>query len=267
MFSNAGIGDILLLKLLHNNGVVEIKDNIVIGLDMIKKYRDPVTYLEYMNFISKLGGFLWPENPSIFKFVEGNLESFSIQNDFDKMDWDHLKNFNLSSYFPKLDVIEGKYYVFNTKMRFVNGIEKETDSIKAKLREICSKIKLQYPIVLLGEKELGSNLEVKIHEMKTCYEELLLLKENNTVIDLTEDSTLTNSPNIDLFIRDVNILKNCVKAVNIGYGGNFCMSLVFAPACVNYVKFIGYPFSRFRNHNQAVFEYDSLENFFSLIDK
>ena len=63
--------------------------------------------------------------------------------------------------------------------------------------------------------------------MTTIYNECLLLKNNNNVIDLTEKK-MYNTPCINKFEYDINIIKNAKCNIGVGHGGQFCFNICFS---------------------------------------
>ena len=241
--TNVGLGDVLIVKILHQAGLVDLSGGLFISPDSMIRYRGP----QYQTFMIALVD-------TIFKNVKVKFEPNDdgcIQNDLHNMDWKSITDFNLSKYFEGDNYLytsnllnHGQpYYVFNTKVRGYS----QDGTIMEKINLLCSQTKLDAPIVLMGEKELGSNEEVTRHRMFSVYPALKHLLEHNDVIDLTETSEITNAPDFKTFTRDIIILSQCKCAFNIGFGGNYCMSLFFAPRSRNVIGGIDYNFERFAN--------------------
>ena len=110
-------------------------------------------------------------------------------------------------------------------------------------KTMCKQFRSPIPIVLLGERNL-----VKKLPYACIYSYCELLKQNNTVIDLTEDSSLSIDPNFDQFCRDISIINSAKAVISLGYGGNFVMNLCFGKNILAYVGDIVYDFNQFKNH-------------------
>lgn len=91
-------------------------------------------------------------------------------------------------------------------------------------------IKTKYTIILLGEnKNNYNNFEVKHSEsiIIQIYDILINLKNNNDVIDFTNDLFIDNLI-YTKFIRDIVLIQNAKYNINFGGGGSLCFSLAFA---------------------------------------
>ncbi len=251
--SNFGIGDILLLRLYTQN--VEVNANYAFPLSMLKEYRENSS--SYLQFIQQLLAKLWPlEYERKFVFAEKVHGPGCIQEYLQKFGtWSKVTNYDLSSYFqnacqtPIISECPYQYIVLNTKLRFENLSTTKCQEYKTIIKNSCLTAKFKSPVVILGEQYLEDNKEVKHHNMATCYDELIKLKENNTVIDRST-KTVNNCPSMDQFEQDINILHYSKASIHLGYGGSFCMSLVFASNCLAWTCGIDYPFHNFHSKQQ-----------------
>ena len=73
----------------------------------------------------------------------------------------------------------------------------------------------------LGEKEIGQNFETTLLETTSLYNHLLLLRKNNTVIDLTKDVLTAGNPDFNDFLTDIEIINDAICNVTFGIGGPF----------------------------------------------
>jgi hypothetical protein len=94
------------------------------------------------------------------------------------------------------------------------------------LKEFCNNYKSKYQIVLLGERTFPSTYEGNIDGIRTIYNELINLNNNNQIIDLTKDS-IYNNLNFNEYLVDMKIINNARLNVIFGCGGQFCNSLFF----------------------------------------
>ena len=140
-------------------------------------------------------------------------------------------NFKTNSLHHELDGT--KYVVFHTKARFTRGFDYFT--MKEKLSTFYKSFKCKYKLVLLGERVIADTFEKKYHGITTIYNELLHLKTNNTVIDLTDEITMNNL-NINNFIGDIHIIKNAVLNVGVGHGGHYCNCVIFGTKSLFYTQ-------------------------------
>lgn len=90
------------------------------------------------------------------------------------------------------------YIIFHTKVRM--EMSSITNFIKNDLPLLIiflKNFKTSKNIIIIGER----NLEVKIHNIISIYDELLLLKNNNNVIDLSQDILTSGNSNFGIFYQ------------------------------------------------------------------
>lgn len=198
----------------HN--IDDLKFNI--NVSHILQYRD--NSQQYIDFIIKLSHCLFgKENVIINENQQTNGPTFDNTNY-------QLHNTNLSKYFKIKNILEPGYIVFHTKCRLGQNRVLFDSSYEA-LKSFLTNFKSDKKIVILGEKTLSHNMEVCAHGMFTIYEDLLRLKNNNFVLDMTEEA-LNNTPDWETFIRDISIINNADLNVGVGLGGNFVMCSAFS---------------------------------------
>lgn len=130
-----------------------------------------------------------------------------------------------------IELLNEPYLVFNTKLRFINNYDYIT--LRKNLEIFFKNYKTKYIIVLLGEQHFGYTNEGCIHNIQTMYDELLQLKNNNNVIDLTT-KTIINNLNYELYVKDISIMHYAKYSICCGVGGHFCSSLAFAQNTITY---------------------------------
>lgn len=174
----------------------------------------------------------------------------------------HVNNFKL--HLPLKDNTLGEYIVFHTKLRPAWEILHRAHDIKKMFLSLCREYKSKYKIVVLGERNLKKDLEVDMLHMTTIYDELLLLRENNEVIDLTQDYII---PNYDNLIDNISLIANAKCNICFGHGGAFCLSISFSKLCHAYIDKIDY--SHFFNNdalkNNNVFLHNDFTTFTNVI--
>lgn len=83
-------------------------------------------------------------------------------------------------------------------------------------------------IVLLGERIVEYGIEYETHGKDMIYslypEATKHLK--GEVVDLTVGSLGIKTPDVDSIFRDMNIISNCYRVINVGGGGFFCTSML-----------------------------------------
>ena len=116
--------------------------------------------------------------------------------------------------------------VFHTKLRYDGLIDNFNAEFLPSLTLFLKTFKTDKQIILVGEKTIGQNLETTIHKTASLYDVLLLLKENNTVIDLTK-GVLTEGTAFDDFLQDIEIINKAACNVTFGIGGPLSITSAF----------------------------------------
>lgn len=223
---NSGIGDILLYK---NYCVVKNYDphifwNIKHLIDY-KPYPDCITNIYFnIKLLYKLFG-----KSNVTIFYNTNIVK-KIPN-FIK----DIKVFrNLSSYFTQEKIFDKDYVVIHTKLRMRNSDAYIIDNLKSSLSSFFKQFKSKFQIVLLGERKIAQNTATRIiPSITTIYNECTELMKMNDVVDLTEEY-LYNTPDMELFERDINIISNAYINIGLGHGGQFCFNLSFSKKTLYY---------------------------------
>lgn len=213
----SGIGDILLTKLYINPE--EIKWNIKHLIDY-KPYPDNLTSIKFnIELLLKL---FKKEQLTIFY-----NDTVVIQN---CLNYTHLvHNYDLTPYFHNLlPKFCFEYIVIHTKVRFRKTDENIVQNTKLLFRSFFESIKFKYKVVILGERKIAKNqASMIIPSMTTIYDECMLLMNHNEVIDLTEPE-MYNTPKMETFEHDINIIKNAKCNIGVGHGGQFCFNICFS---------------------------------------
>jgi hypothetical protein len=218
-----GIGDLLILKIINKTKKI---DKIIVSTGLINEYRlEPKKYLNFLNiFIEKLF-----DNPEItYEEDMNNLLELSTYDFNGAYLFDH---YNFGNFFEN---IYGEYIVIHTKARFDYLSNKFNNEIINLLVPFFNNFKSKYKILLLGEKNVEQNAEAKIHNIISLYDDLLLLKNNNDLIDLTYDM-LYSSNDYNDFEKDIHIINNAIYNIGFGYGGPLNISMAFSLNNIFYV--------------------------------
>lgn len=220
---SSGIGDILIYKNNYPNN--KVFWNIKHLLDY-KPFPDNFKNIRFnIELLLKLFG---KENIKIFYNNKVNIKQPSLS----KLCFQPklINHFNIS-----LPTYSFKYIIIHTKLRFgFNDSSSFILNIKAKLKKIFSNFKSEYKILILGERKIDVNSATKaLPTITTIYDECLLLKNSNDVIDLTEDK-MYNTPEMSRFERDLGLIHNAEINIGIGHGGQFCFNLFFSKKSIYY---------------------------------
>ena len=222
-----GIGDIL-IKFLSDKSPININLSHY-DPNNIKHFTNPENRLEFtINLLKKLCEENDVPYESYVNFVKSRDLGLVAPLSSDLKSIGNL-NFETNSLHPEIDGTN--YIVFHTKARFSSWFDYST--MKDHLSKFYRDFKCKYKIVLLGERVIDDTHEKKVHGITTIYEELIQLKYNNELIDLTEETTLNNL-NINNFMGDIHIVKNAVLNVGVGHGGQYCNCVIFGTKSLFY---------------------------------
>ena len=128
--------------------------------------------------------------------------------------------------------IKEEYIIFHTKCRFYKGFDYK--KLKEKLSIFYSNFKSDKKIVLLGERQITPYKGEEIMGITTIYDELLNLKNNNDLLDLTKEDIYSDL-NYEDFVKDISLINKASKNVHVGCGGQFVFSLCFSNNVITYV--------------------------------
>ena len=226
-----GIGDLIVAKMIEVSNGLHIQ-HININKNLIETYSSD--YNKKVEFIRQLVGFLFPD--AIYTINNIALDFVSFRNTYtlkphylyDKIDTNMLKH---------IQEISDDCIVFHTKLRHDSLIEKFNNYILPELTGFLRSFKTSKKIVIVGEREIGINYETTIHKTKTLYSELLLLRNNNNVIDLTKNQ-LTEGGAFDEFLTDIEIINKCACNITFGIGGPFALTVAFSKNNIAFIPFL-----------------------------
>ena len=244
---NLGIGDLLIVKMKQISNNLDI-EYININKDLIIKYCE--NYEIKIDFIINLIKLLFHGT----KFYINNKPT-----DFHIFDNYSLKKTYLYDCI-NVNIINVKneysdYIIFHTKMRHDDLIDKFTNEILTRLNTFFTNFKTSKKIIILGERNIGQNLETKIHKTISLYNNLLLLNKNNDVIDLTNDILTCGNPDFNKFLLEIEIINKSSCNITFGIGGPFNICKAFSK---NNVSFI--PFYHLSPYKKILDEFNALDN-------
>ena len=203
--------------------------------------------LKYNNISESMVNYFFSDNPHVntelpYKFIDNF--SLNISNK------DNIFN-------------NEEYIIFHTKCR--HCISEDYKLLKNKIKVFSSNFKSKYKILIMGERVFPETEEVFIHGITTVYDELLYLKNNNDIVDISIENIYSNL-NYDNFKKDVEIIKNAKYNICFGTGGQLCSSLIFGKSTIYYSKLTEYfDFFYLKKNNHNCFT--NLEDFFYSIKK
>jgi hypothetical protein len=216
----SGIGDILIFK--NNNP----SDNIFYNIKHLLDYKPFPDNLINIKFNIELMLKLFGKNQLHIFYAKKVMMQLRPLYKIDQSNI--IKNFTISKIF------DYKYIIIHTKVRFGFTSETIVSNAKLALRKLFSNVKSKYKILILGERKLDENSATKaIPAMTTIYNECMLLKNNNNIIDLTEEK-MYNTPDMVKFERDIALINNAEFNIGVGHGGQFCFNLFFSKKSIYY---------------------------------
>lgn len=242
-----GIGDLLLISLLKNYNI--LKGPIYINTGIYVNNDNTINKpLENFEFKLKL----------LEKFKMKNNIIFFYDTNVKYTEWIHLlHDFNeftsLQKYVKFNKTIEDEYIIFHTKCRFMYNFN--YTELKSKLLSFYKNYKTNYKIILLGERYMPYAKEINENKIITIYEELLELKNNNDVIDLTTPNIYDNL-DFETWLNDVSIIHYAKYNIIVGNGGHYCISAIFGQNTIVY----GIPEITLLNNTDNYYDINSFFN-------
>lgn len=122
-------------------------------------------------------------------------------------------------------------------MRHDTLIDKFNKEILSDLNLFLRNFKTTKTILILGERNIGQNEETKFHKTISLYNNLLLLRENNDIIDLTNHVLTCGNPEFDNFLSEVEIINKSLCNITFGIGGPFNICKAFSKNNISFIPF------------------------------
>jgi hypothetical protein len=222
-----GIGDILLIYLLINNNLLRcpICINTYIYIGNLYSLNDPIqNFIFKLELLTKL-----KSNNTIIFYNDPNVKYTD--------NWQTMLNNNildyksLHKYFNFNNIFEEDYIIFHTKCRFTSNFD--YNKLKIELRTFYKNFKSKYKIILLGERTINGKGEIEMHKITTIYNELLELKNNNDILDLTKYNIYDNL-NFEDYEKDMALIHYAKLNILVGHGGQYCNCFCFGKKTVVY---------------------------------
>jgi hypothetical protein len=227
--SALGIGDILITFNLVEKKLLKLP--IYINLYWFtddKWYQNPINALQFrldlINFLLIL--FERKISRDQIKFIYIETTYLNQHKDIIKClsDWQFDIDKNMFRLPENIIESKEKYIVFHTKTRLYGDFD--YIEFKNKIKQFFGSFKFNGLIYILGEREFPETKEKNIHGITTIYEELLELKNNNKVTDLTLDS-IYNNLKFENYKKDMNIIAHSSYNFLFGLGGQMVTCLCF----------------------------------------
>ena len=224
-----GIGDLLIIKMKEVTNKFYLK-NININVKMIEEYSD--------NYEIKLDNC---KNLIAFLFPYCNISTNNGPCDYYILDKYPLKQTYIYNFINKnlinIDNKYSDYIIFHTKCRHDHLMDRFQNEFIESLNKFFENFTTKKTILIIGEKFIGINLETKIHKTISLYENLLVLKKNNNVIDLTYDILTCGNKNFDNFLFDIELINKADCNITFGIGGPLTLCKAFSEKNVSFIPF------------------------------
>lgn len=224
-----GIGDLLIIKMKEITNKLDIK-NININVNLIKQYSD--NYEVKLDNCKKIIDFLFPY---CSVSINNGPCNFHIFNDY-PLNQVYIYN-HINQNIINIDNKYSDYIVFHTKCRHDYLIDRFINEIMEKLNIFLENFNTKKTILILGERFIGINFETQMHKTISLYENLLVLKKNNNVIDLTYDKLTSGNEDFNNFLFDVEIINKANCNITFGIGGPFNLCKAFSERNISFIPF------------------------------
>lgn len=222
-----GIGDLLIIKMkqISNNLII---DCININKNLILTYSE--NYDIKINFITQFILLL-------FDNVKISINNKNICNIVDNYNITNTYIYNYINHNLHCKHNYSNYIIFHTKLRHDELIDKFNNEILSLLTIFFKNFKTSKTIILLGERHIGQNLETTIHKTISLYDNLLLLKKNNKIIDLTNDVLTCGNPDFNQFLLEIEIINKALCNITFGIGGPLLICKAFSEQNISFIPF------------------------------
>ena len=138
----------------------------------------------------------------------------------------------------KIDTISTpKYGNFYIQPNGILLIDKFNNEMLVQLNDFLSRFVSTKKILILGERNIGQNHETIKHKTKSLYNNLLVLKNNNHVIDLTHDELTCGNPDFDKCLSDIQLINKSLCNITFGIGGPLSICKAFSRNNISFIPF------------------------------
>lgn len=226
-----GIGDLLNLKMRCVSNNITIKTIKLVENIIFQNKLDPHKYLEFIIIFIQI---IFPEI-----HINRSKEDFQMRNITNLHGYPINKTYIYDDIiFEKFPVPYTNYLLLHTKVRIGGGdlaVNFVHDALPNHLIPFLKTFKTDKIIILTGERIVEQNSEVIAMDTVSIYSSLLLLKENNHVIDLTQ-SNLCSGVNIRSFFNDVELINKADCNIVFGLGGPYYLCNAFSKNNIFYIS-------------------------------
>jgi hypothetical protein len=265
-----GIGDIFIEKFKSNSNNIEV-NKIILTKSILQSHRKyPDRALQNLINLIKL---LF-DSCEIIIDDESNINTLQHL-DIDKFPIKTTYIYDLIEYkLPKIDITYENYILIHTKVRIYPLVKDFIEIDLPLLKNFFSNFKTDKTIILCGEKYVEDNFEKSAINIFTIYHELLMLKKNNNVIDLSYQELYSGQENFEDFLYDVELINKAECNINFGIGGQLSLVYAFSKKPVTYLNNIvdhlklqfGQNYNVLKSYNNISKLYSNIHDFINKID-
>ena len=220
-----GIGDIIIEKLKSNSNNITIS-KINIPNFIFKKYRNHPE--KALKNIINLINFLFDKTEIVInntitannQLFNLNIQQYPINRCYI---YDEVKN-----KIPTFIIPYDNYIIFHTKVRLYPLMDQFIKNELHILQNFICSFKTNKKIILCGERNIENNYEKKVLNIISIYQDLLKLKNNNIVIDLTYDELYSGQDDFNNFLYDIELINKADCNINLGVGGSLSLVACFS---------------------------------------
>jgi len=226
-----GIGDLLIIKMIQISHKMDIS-NININHNLIVDNCE--NYDQKIYTITKFVELLFPNttydiNNNTINFYN-IINTYKIKHTYIYDDIDTRKFINIKNEYSD-------YIIFHTKMRHDRLMDKFNNEMLMQLNDFLSRFVSTKKILILGERNIGQNHETINHKTQSLYNNLLVLKNNNHVIDLTHDELTCGNPDFDKCLSDIQLINKSLCNITFGIGGPLSICKAFSRNNISFIPF------------------------------
>lgn len=217
------VGDLLIIKNIEQTYGLNIRQ-INISSKIIKTNRSK--YTTKLNFLTQLITLLFPTTAIVVNKSTPDFnafcEKYPVQSEY--CVYNDLDTRVLTNRVPMYE----DCLVFHTKAQHAFFMNIFNAKIVPELMALFSSFKTPRRIIIMGKR---------VTKRRSIYNELLLLRTHNTVIDLT-NGELTESGNFKEFLNNINIINQCACNITFGNGDPFMMVSAFAKRKISLIPYV-----------------------------
>lgn len=226
-----GIGDLLIIKMIQISNKIDIS-NININHELIVQNCE--NYDQKIYTIKNFLELLFPNstydiNNTTINFYNF-INTYKIKHTYIYDEIDNRKFINIKNEYSD-------YIIFHTKMRHDRLMDKFNNEMLVQLNNFLARFVSTKKILILGERNIGQNNETINHKTESLYNNLLVLKNNNHVIDLTHDELTCGNPDFDKCLYDIQLINKSLCNITFGIGGPLSICKAFSRNNISFIPF------------------------------